>query len=270
MQDLIDLYIDYFKGPANDAGDVPVVEHYEYTPNPYGLEECTTDTGVQNEAGMSPKKLAFELGFLNDIPLLFQNDRRVDGLNEWANPEAFEQSNASNASMLTPLELHWHQLAGVHAIIRTCFTKDPSPTHCTGVLIADEVGLGKTYQAATVIAFLADAALRQKAAIQTMPPILSKPYCMQASAGFSDIFIFLGERPYLQGEQRIPHLPHIIVVPGTLLSQWIDEIRTVFTPKGIDMFTYPMPKEEREFFWKADGHFAATRHSLSSVIIFVT
>lgn len=54
------------------------------------------------------------------------------------------------------------------------------------------------------------------------------------------------------------------------MSQWTDEIRTLFTPKGIDIFTYPTSKEEREFFWEADGHFEAMRHSLSSVIIFVT
>ena len=78
------------------------------------------------------------------------------------------------------------------------------------------------------------------------------------------------ERPYLKEEKQIPHLPHLVVVPGTLLSQWIDEIRTLFAPKGIDILTYPMGKDERQFFWGPNGPVAVANHSLSSIVIFVT
>ena len=78
------------------------------------------------------------------------------------------------------------------------------------------------------------------------------------------------ERPYLKEEKQIPHLPHLVVVPGTLLSQWIDEIRTLFAPKGIDILTYPMGKDERQFFWGPNGPFSVANHSPSSIIIFVT
>ena len=120
---------------------------------------------------MSPTQLAENLGLIDGVPLLFNNFRRVDGLNPWKSPEAFVE-NDENTPFLMDLNLHWHQLVGVHAVIRKCFTKEPSPNFCTGVLISDEVGLGKTYQAATVIAFLADAALRQIATVQVIPPIL--------------------------------------------------------------------------------------------------
>ena len=54
------------------------------------------------------------------------------------------------------------------------------------------------------------------------------------------------------------------------MSQWIDEIRTLFAPKGIDILTYPAAKDERKFFWAPEGPFAASNHSPSSIIIFVT
>jgi TATA-binding protein-associated factor len=79
---------------------------------------------------------------------------------------------------MEPLALHWHQLAGVHAIMRMNFTKNPvSSDHRCGMLIADEVGLGKTFQAATTIAFLSDLVMCQKLSQSqpvTFPPIIRK------------------------------------------------------------------------------------------------
>ncbi|KJA15384.1 hypothetical protein HYPSUDRAFT_207935 [Hypholoma sublateritium FD-334 SS-4] len=250
VQAIMNMYREFFDNPQNSQNDNPVIEYHRNELGPLEQSLNGGDTGVEYEARMSPTQLAENLGFFQDIPLLFNNHRRMDGLNPWTSPAAFVE-NAQNIPFLVNLDFHWHQLAGVHAVIRICFAEKPSPNLCTGVLISDEVGLGKTYQAATVIAFLADAAMRQKATVHVMPPILR-------------------ERPYLGEEKQIPHLPHLIVVPGTLLSQWVDEIRTLFAPKGIDILTYPMAKDERRFFWGPNGPFAATNHSPSSIIIFVT
>jgi TATA-binding protein-associated factor len=53
------------------------------------------------------------------------------------------------------------------------FTPETAPSHCTGVLLADEVGLGKTFQACTVIGFLGELAVRQLKKL-TLPPIIGR------------------------------------------------------------------------------------------------
>ncbi|KJA17089.1 hypothetical protein HYPSUDRAFT_206460 [Hypholoma sublateritium FD-334 SS-4] len=250
VQAIMNMYREFFDNPETSGNDAPIIEYHQNVLGPLEQSANGGDTGVEYEARMSPTQLAENLGFIQGIPFSFNNHRRIDGLNPWTSPQAFVE-NEENIPFLLNLDLHWHQLVGVHAIIRRCFSEKPSLNRCTGVLVSDEVGLGKTYQAATVVAFLADAAIRQIAIVQVIPPILR-------------------ERPYLGGEKHIPHLPHLIVVPGTLMSQWIDEIRTLFAPKGIDILTYPMAKDERQFFWGPNGPFTATNHSPSSIIIFVT
>lgn len=88
------------------------------------------------------------------------------------------------------------------------FTAGPDSTCPCSALIADEVGLGKTFQAATVIAFLCDIVMRQK--MSQMPPLIISNT------------LYLGELNIL------PRLPSLIVVPGTLLLQWENELKTVF------------------------------------------
>ncbi|KAF8951749.1 P-loop containing nucleoside triphosphate hydrolase protein, partial [Flammula alnicola] len=246
VQDIILLYREFFDNPLNAADDVPLVDRQKPIQIPFGDSVDGADTGAEYEAKIPPKALATNLGFVDRIPLLFNMHRRTDGLTPWSNPEAFQFQRDPPAE-LENLELHWHQLAGVHAIIRACFTPEPLDEHCAGVLVADEVGLGKTYQSATVIAFLADAVIRQVEEL-TVAPLLES-------------------RPYLIGEKKIPCLPHLILVPGTLLAQWLDELHILFAPGAVDLFTYPTSKEEREMFWAPDGPFHSSNHDLSNRII---
>ena len=164
------MYRDYFPSPETSSIEEPIIDHQRKISIPINGSASDGDAGVEEEAAMDPSALADELGFVNGIPLLFNSHRRLDGLNAWDNGEAFVK-NDENAPMLINLDLHWHQLAAVHAIVRICFSQEASPKRCTGVLICDEVGLGKTFQAATFIAFLADATIRQKADVG-MPPVL--------------------------------------------------------------------------------------------------
>ncbi|KAG6903164.1 hypothetical protein DXG01_000613, partial [Tephrocybe rancida] len=71
---------------------------------------------------------------------------------------------------MVPLRLHWHQLAGISAVIRMLFFPDPTKS-CGGALITDDVGLGKTFQAAGTIALLADIRERQQRH-EALPPII--------------------------------------------------------------------------------------------------
>ena len=68
---------------------------------------------------------------------------------------------AKSGGDLEPLRLYWHQLLGVHVVVRMNFSPVLGSSRCNGALIADEVGLGKTFIASTVMVFLSDLFMRQ-------------------------------------------------------------------------------------------------------------
>ncbi|KAJ3845884.1 hypothetical protein EV368DRAFT_89951 [Lentinula lateritia] len=112
-----------------------------------------SDLGMEMESDMSPELLATSLGFLRQrLPHQFNTLRAMNGVTPWDKPMQFE-TEANNHRNLHPLSLHWHQLAGIYSIVRSVFTKTAVADHCTGVLVADEVGLEKTAQCLSLIAF---------------------------------------------------------------------------------------------------------------------
>lgn len=154
LEDLQRLYLEYFEAEDVD-NEPPLSEQGELHTR---LQEASNgeDLGIDQESSMSPETLAFRLGFAKDrLPLQFNRHRHRMGLTTWSNPSDFEIASPEN---LTPLTLHWHQLAGIHSIIRNTFTANSEQgrgeSKCTGMLICDEVGLGKTALATSTIAFL--------------------------------------------------------------------------------------------------------------------
>lgn len=109
--------------------------------------------GVDYETCLSPDQLADQLGFVDGLPFLFNRFRHKTGFVVWNKPTLFDDPD-SNPDIV-PLHLHWHQLAGLHAIVRHCFTSGPTKDTNVGILVADDVGLGKTGMAISTIAFLA-------------------------------------------------------------------------------------------------------------------
>lgn len=79
--------------------------------------------------------------------------------------------------------------------------------------------------------------------------------------------VILETRPYLAGSKDIPNRCHLILIPGTLLSQWFDELRILFMPGYVDIFVYPTSAEGRAMFWAEDGPFHLSRHALYNRII---
>ncbi|KAF8166505.1 hypothetical protein BJ912DRAFT_1067891 [Pholiota molesta] len=138
VQDVILLYREHFDNPSNVADDMPILESPQTLKNLFGTPVDGADIGAEFEAQMSPDLLAASLGFIKrdgqpgGLPLLFNESRRTDGLTAWSNPEAFKYKGDKAPIELEPLALHWHQLAGVHAIIRTCFTKTADPSIVQG------------------------------------------------------------------------------------------------------------------------------------------
>ena len=136
------------------------------------------DLGMEKEFNLTPGDLATRLGFnKRRLPYQFNKLRHVSGLTPWSDGRLFETKPTPDCLNLN--QLHWHQLAGVHAISRIIFTAKPDLQHETGVLIADEVGLGKTAQALSFIAFLNQCiSLRERG--MGPPPILGES-CLAVS-----------------------------------------------------------------------------------------
>lgn len=96
---------------------MPILECYENIANSFGQAIDEEDTGVNVELQLIPQQLCASLGFIDNIPLVFNNLCRTNRLNAWSNKEAFDAKNADNAPNLTALCLFWHQLAGTHAFV---------------------------------------------------------------------------------------------------------------------------------------------------------
>lgn len=174
VADIFNLYADFFPTVFDSVSLVDQVPTIGFQ---FGESVDGLDLGVEVESSLSPAALANNLGFIQGLPLLFSTYRHRGGLSAWdvANAQLFDPSKAAEDVDMQPISLHWHQLAGVHSVIRKIFTETPNSGGCHGILIADEVGLGKTFQAATLIAFLSDFILRQSFEPPIpLPPIIRK------------------------------------------------------------------------------------------------
>ena len=164
---LLETYDDYFGRYSNADDELENVEE------PQGVRLGETvegaDPGVHVEAKMSVGQLSTRLGFGdNNMPLMFNTYRHLGGFSGWS--KDFELALAQNSDSIEKFSLQWHQLCGVHAALRMILTREPDPRHCTGVLFADDVGLGKTIQAAAIIAVLAGICIQQERNL-ALPPI---------------------------------------------------------------------------------------------------
>ena len=173
IADIINLYSECFNPLAGDSSQledqVPSVSFK------FGTRSGGIDPGTEVESTMPLSHLSENLGLFNNIPLLFNTHRHAGGVTPWDDSAAFQnEERLKTDEAFTPIELRWHQLAGVHAILRRLLSKEPSGA-CPGILIADEVGLGKTLQSLATIACLTECAGRQSnEGSAPLPPILSK------------------------------------------------------------------------------------------------
>lgn len=274
VADVIALYMEFFNTPPT-ADSVDLTNQQ---PLP-GLESMLTegDPGIEIEASLSPHELSRRLGFNNGLPITFNTHRHQGGLSAWDHPGMFHADVVNQNAEMEAIVLHWHQLAGVHAIVRMLFTDNPTSTTGEeargGVLIADEVGLGKTFQAATTVAFLSDLRMRQhlrqnQPDLAPNPPIIGKCFFPSMPLVAADQPYYRSEAsPYLGADNTLPNSPHLIVVPGTLLSQWEAELKTLFNPKYFKVLLYGTGKSVHDSFWSEDGPFHNTKKEVSANVV---
>ncbi|KAF5331786.1 hypothetical protein D9758_018091 [Tetrapyrgos nigripes] len=239
---LMTLYETYF-GEDDDSGGDPLLL-------PAQLDVLSLagkgDLGVGTEASMNIETLVRRLGYRKDeLPHQFNVHLHQQGLNKWDNPDAF-----GDIATLMPFKLHWHQMVGIHAAFRGVLSETADASVSTGMLIADDVGLGKTALMMGFIATLNQAIIIQEKK-EELPP-------------------FLKEKPFLKGKKVIPSAPHLLVVPGTLQDQVIKEVKRTFRPGSVDIFVYRSSRTGNPEFWGEGSDFRKSKQSPQNVLIITT
>ena len=171
VTDVLNLYHEYFDQDEEDEDEPPISDAL---PEKQKLNDCGGDFGMEEEAKMTPASLALSLGYRTGVPPSFNIVRHRLGLSPWDNPDSFSYTDIDALpDYLTKLRLHWHQLAGNHSVVRSILSPVPDTSRVLGILIADEVGLGKTAQAIAVMAFFIQAIFLQQTN-RKCPRILGK------------------------------------------------------------------------------------------------
>lgn len=118
-------------------------------------DDTCEDLGVDGWREMDNDKLNHLLHFPGGKPALFAEFRSKSGLCAWDEGAAakFVKENED----MEPLSLLWHQRVGVAAIIDKTWMAEEKDGEISGILIADEVGVGKTALTMGTIAFVIDA-----------------------------------------------------------------------------------------------------------------
>jgi len=177
VHDLFDLYAKLIADASEDLeASEPPLSPASTLGISFAEKVDGADPGVEVEMRMSPAELANELGFTDTdrLPFLFNRYRHVKGFSAWKNSSLFSEDSRENPD-IQPLRLHYHQLAGLHAIARKVFSKTVDADACTGVLLADEVGLGKTAVAISLICFLSHIAMLQSSDVDAqIIPVISE------------------------------------------------------------------------------------------------
>ncbi|KAG2116291.1 hypothetical protein DEU56DRAFT_919270 [Suillus clintonianus] len=117
--------------------------------------DASEDLGVDGWREMDNDKLNHLLQFPGGKPVLFAEFHSKTGLCAWdaASTSKFVEGNED----MEPLALLWHQRVGVAAMVDKIWSASKSDEEVPGMLIADEVGVGKTALTMGFIAFVIDA-----------------------------------------------------------------------------------------------------------------
>ncbi|KAJ8581744.1 hypothetical protein M405DRAFT_846837 [Rhizopogon salebrosus TDB-379] len=237
------------------------------------------DLGVDLFRSMDENTLNYLLQFPDGCPALFSGFRSKSGKSAW--DPMLAMAFVKNNPDMQPLSLLWHQTVGIASIVNKIWLCKENTDMLPGILIADEVGVGKTALSMGTIAVMMDAYWAQEfTAGRVKPgvapavvdpskvcraPILGKSsyVCNGSNIHMSPI----EDRPFFAGRQSIPDLPHVIVVPNSLTAQWYSELRIFFARKSIEIYHYPTAEKEFSLFWT--GHWAESKMPMIHRIILV-
>jgi hypothetical protein len=152
VRQIINLYMDFFQ---RDDGEL----HLEgETAGQLWLESCdqSGDLGVHDMSKKSEAELSTLLSFPNGRPLAwnsFSAEGKASTAWEETDADMIKRYEEGGSPDMKPLYLLWHQLVGVASMAEKTWRASNAETPF-GILLADEVGVGKTAQVMAFIAFL--------------------------------------------------------------------------------------------------------------------
>ncbi|KDQ27172.1 hypothetical protein PLEOSDRAFT_168604 [Pleurotus ostreatus PC15] len=136
--------------------------------------------------------------------------------------------------------LLWHQLAGTCGIVHGMWTSERGE-RLPGTLLADGVGVGKTAQVMASIVFiqqvyLIKTTIKEGNTVLKCPPIISQSKWFMGGDSDEEI-------------RTVPNLAHLIVVPLSLISQWLLELHQFFHKRAVDIFVLPNTADTVQLFF---------------------
>lgn len=132
--------------------DAPAVD-LEGEQDKDSLWEGSNDLGVDNFRSLDDAALNRLLNFPDGRPALFARFRSLSRKSAW--DDGAEKEFVEGNPDMQPLSLLWHQRVGIASIVEKIWQKKKSNS-APGILLADEVGVGKTAQVMGTIAFIID------------------------------------------------------------------------------------------------------------------
>ncbi|GBE84816.1 hypothetical protein SCP_0607960 [Sparassis crispa] len=252
LEEVYRQYVELFvEGPMRaDATDDAAVDVLGAGDNM--TDDLGTDLGVEPESKMTRQALMESMGVKGEVFPLMNEARHKKAFLVWTEGKTPEEVRAMQREMgkkrdkLTesdewaPLTLRWHQVAGIRATLRMMAQGS------SGVLIADEVGLGKTAQALGLIGMIShyiDAQERGK-------PVEVSPQLR------------------LPEGRKLVSAPHVIISSATLMPNWLTEARTWL--KGFEFFEYTGQLKSRRNFFGPNSAWAKAKSLMHMRIIFAT
>lgn len=188
------------------------------------------DIGVEEWGRIEPQYIHSFIGLMGALPIAFRHHTCGEGRQAPADSDGLRPFPGSS-----PVVISWHQLVYAGAVFRRLTQTDLAPivdrnysaapqelfwfremwTAVPGVGLLDEMGLGKSICAMTLIGSLQNCYYLERECPNQLPDCIKEK--------------ILGCR------KGVPNAGHLIIVPGTLLGQWLMELRRFFRPSFVDI-----------------------------------
>jgi hypothetical protein len=170
VQNTINLYLDYFSRPDESFNIEDVDGGSVWQDASDG-----NDLGVDEMKMKSTDELCALLSFQDSRPFMWNKYQSEGNIRSaWdTNDEAVQAMFSEGGDGMEQLTLLWHQLVGLASMANKVWLKEDEDSKTFGILLADDVGIGKTAQVMAFIAF-SQVVYESEQQGKPLPPLLGE------------------------------------------------------------------------------------------------